>query len=397
MECTRSSLLLSLLVLLAPLTAMTASLSPDPMAASVERVKGSPKSRIWVTTTGRDLAAYSLARRHWQTFRGNVKGGVAATSYERDGKWVERIFVPSGNAIVDLAVEDGVAVSEHLLRTETGDSFESSDVHVLSYGERLAVAAISTVGHFCVWEGTLAAGFSRPVCSGPGYAGKDSAIAGEVNGGRTYPVFFVRGADDRLIAIRGMWVYFGTHRSLILIDYNLGTPPATAGIGNPIANFTHAAAGHTEIAALAGNAVWIAQFDMDSMNVTWKRLSKPPSVPRDHKAALSIDGSWFSTFTSDMKQCRTNVYMAGTDGRLHVSGGGSTIWNGAACLASIYADDAWNSLPAHASGRWRTTQTVPTMHNIHIRWLAIFGANQEPLSARLLEHTASGVVDHGQP
>lgn len=379
--------------------ALAAELSIEPMATT--QVGGNYEHRIWATTTSEHLAAFTQSDNSWRSIRSDVKGGVAATSFLTDGTAYERVFVPGYNGITDTTLSNLSITQNRTLTATTGESFLGSDVGVIHHLNRLFVSAISTSGKLCVWTGEVMNALSQIYCSAEGSADPLSAIAAK---SYNQYVFFYRAQSGSLHALHISPVNTRWGTLYLANDHHIGVPPTTTSIGTALARYHHAAANRDHIAVVADNKLWVARYRASDMSVSWAALGEPPSPPRAHRSALHMDGTWYSSFTSDRTHCNTVISVMGQNGNLYLTSGTSTVFPTSACTDSSYTGNTWQTYPRIGLGRWVSSITTTTHQSSAFRWIKHYAMNQliiawptYRVSGELMEYTPSGWESRGNP
>ena len=380
-------------------TALAAELSIEPMATT--QVGANYEHRIWATTTSGHLAAFSQADNSWRSIRGDVRGGVAAVSFLVDDTPHERVFVPGDVGITDTTLSNLSITQSRTLNANTGESFSGSDVGIIHHQHRLFVAAISTTGKLCVWMGQETSALIQIYCSGEGMADPLSAIAEK---SYNQKVFFFRGQSGSLHALHispfeSPWgtLYFAN-------DHDIGVPPATTSIGPAVARYHHAAANRDHIAVVANNRLWVARYRASDMSVSWDSLGAPPTPPKAHRSALHMDGTWYTSFTSDRTHCSTLITVIGQNGDLYFTSGKSSTFPTAACSDSSYSGNAWQTYQRLGLGRWTSNISTTTHQSGAFRWIKHYAMNQLlfgwphlRVTGNLMEYTPNGWESRGNP
>jgi hypothetical protein len=150
--------------------------------------------------------------------------------------------------------------------------------------------------------------------------------------------------------------------------------------------------------------VWIARYHSENMNVSWTSLGAPASPPKLHRSAIHMDGTWFSSFTSDRTHCNTLVSVIGQDGQLHQTWGHSSVAPTSACSDSRYGGNTWERVPRTGFGRFGSTITTTTHQSSAFRFIKHYAMDQFILlwpSPRvygsLLEYVAPDWLSRGKP
>ena len=376
-----------------------AELTVEPMATTL--IGSNYEHRIWTTTTNELLASFTQTDNSWQTVKSGVRGGVAATTLQLAGSLHERVFVPTRDGIADLTLQAGSMVADRLLTTATADPFFGSDVGIIRRSGRIMIAAVSTSGKFCIWVGPETAALSPIYCSSEHLADPQTTIAAQSH---NQYVFYFRAQDATLHAMHvvphslfGSTIYFAT-------DHEIGVPPLTSGIGPALAHFSHPASNDEHLAVNADNAVWIARYHSENMSVSWTSLGAPASPPKLHRSAIHMDGTWFSSFTSDRTHCNTLVSVIGQDGQLYQTWGHSSVAPTSACSDSSYRGNTWERVPRTGFGRFGSTITTTTHQSSAFRFIKHYAMDQFILlwpSPRvygsLLEYVAPDWLSRGKP
>lgn len=248
-----------------------------------------------------------------------VTGGIAR----------QRVFYVRGGSLRMLNWDDDIPGAESTLPAAAYTL--SNSVSALGWIEganlRMAVAVEAASGRVCVWEGTIAGGFSgAPTCTATNSMGTTGSIDGAVVGSAAF--FYVNGSDQ-LVRLRrvsaGSWS-----------PTNLGRPAGTATLGNGIAVLQNLdGAGRHEAIVEGSGRLWRCSVT-SSENACfglWGSLPTPPAgstVSADREALSAVryfvSGtarmSLFAT-TAELRLLRLRSTSTAWDTSWQASNGGS--------------------------------------------------------------------------
>ncbi|MEZ4249803.1 MAG: hypothetical protein R3B99_16355 [Polyangiales bacterium] len=272
--------------------AVVAPAAAQPAAApmGVSAMPGTLASRVWTSTLYGDLASWEPSRGWVTHVRGGVLGGVGAITFSPgvSSTHREQAFYVRDGQVRSLPMFDGVASSELTLPGWGSASFENSAVAATTYGAvGIAVAAISTNGAICTWNGSIFGFPSAPTCvSG---ADKSSALVGAtLVSGDAYVAFYYRSSTGNLMR-REQRIASG--------DFRWRTTELARGVGRAIAVTARSSSTET-LVYLACGRVRVADVSPTrtlSYLVTMPATSSPVS---DHRMGLAAGYGWGPSLTS---------------------------------------------------------------------------------------------------
>ncbi|MCB9599754.1 MAG: hypothetical protein H6721_29570 [Sandaracinus sp.] len=275
------------------LLGVVAPAAAQPAAApmGVSAMPGTQSSRVWASTLYGDLASWEPSGGWVTHVRGGVLGGVGAITFAPgvSSTHREQAFYVRDGQVRSLPVFDGVASSEITLPGWGSASFANSAVAATTYGAvGIAVAALSTNGSMCTWNGSIFGFPTAPTCvSG---ADKSSALVGATMSfnGDTYVSFYYRSAAGNLMR---------REERIASGDFRWRTTELARGVGRAIAVTPKSSASET-IAYLAAGRVRVADLSPTAGLRSIVSMPATSSPVADHRLGLAAGYGWGPSPTS---------------------------------------------------------------------------------------------------
>lgn len=229
---TARSLRLPLVIGIALLASFSSLAAAQPASAPMA-TSATPtgRARVWAATLFGDLATWEPSTGWEVRARGGIHGGVAAITFPPGIASVhgEQVFYVRDGRVRSMALIDGAPIDEITLPGVGSATFEHGAIAATTYGAvGMAVAAYTTSGSFCTWNGSIFGFPTAPTCVAGG--DRHSAIVGTTmfdswqDG--SFVTFFYRSASGNLMR-RMQRIASG--------DFRWGSTVMESGVSRPLA------------------------------------------------------------------------------------------------------------------------------------------------------------------
>jgi len=288
--------------------------------------------RLWLTTLDGELRSKRQDVRvgGWSNWGGTADSGVAGVSLS-GATQRERVFYRSGTALLMRGYDATTTIVSATLPAPSGGTVTGYDVGAVTWNDagtdRIAVAARSSLGTICMWEGTFTGGFpTAPTCIADSTSPTDIAAAS--NG---TPAFFYGSSSD-IVRIRRTGVNAWSRTLLIGPTGGLASGRSLDVVPSTIV------AGSFEIAVNATPAR-LGRVSLTGTTITWTSAPALPSglAVTTERDSLSLVRYRPTGAANDRLALGVTAYRGGRSTllRLNTNTAG-TAWN-AVWTTSVYA------------------------------------------------------------
>jgi len=275
-----------------------------PMAVVDHNVMIGFQPRAWMVTNGGKLVGKATERSTYgwlSTTIDGISSGLGAVSWGANDGWHQRVFYAKADRIQRVDLLDEATQSTALLPNNLTYKFNNTDVAAVGYYEsnvfRNAVAAVSTAGKMCVWDGP-ATGFLGQSCTGDNFAAINGpeVVGATVNG---HIMFAYRGAGGQLRRSRRNAGGSFVHETLPL-------PPGASSITAPLGINPSQITGSLDL-VLADNLgrIWLARMRPQLLSIdSWTQLPALPEALATDRSALGVTRHTFRIFAGTITNTR---------------------------------------------------------------------------------------------
>lgn len=199
-----------------------------PMAASATPTG---RARVWAATLFGDLATWEPSAGWEVRARGGIRGGVAAITFPPGVASVhrEQVFYVRDGRVRSMALIDGAPAAEITLPGVGSATFEHGAIAATTYGAvGMAVAAFTTSGSFCTWNGSIFGFPTAPTCvaGGDRYSAIVATTMSDSWQDGSFVAFFYRSTSGNLMR-RMQRIASG--------DFRWGSTVMARGVSRPMA------------------------------------------------------------------------------------------------------------------------------------------------------------------